>query len=439
MTELEDPIILPWEVRLAEATRRTYFRDSRWFLEFAGYADPKKVHHRPGPSLAYEGTRAEIERAMRQMLLDLRGDEAKARRLSLAFIRKYNERIRNKEVGTEELRAILKPIRLAFDMNEILVPWKKYSRLIERGRVTGKDRPYTTEEVRLVLAKASLHMQVPVLFMVSGGLRVGAFDYLDVGDVRPVYSLEGRTVVADHDRLYLPMEGLPSGAKLLCGVVRVYSDELEDEYDALVSKEAYARWSSYLETRALAGEKILASSPAIVVRGGGRRWRVDSISNTMNDLLWAAGIRKGVRGKVRRHEVQMDHGFRKVFDNVMNDHVDKVYVELLIGHGSRVVDQRGSVDLGVARHYDRHLPLKAVEQYLAAMPYLSIDEAYRNELLEAKRAQEAVKAKDEDVRELRVQLLEDKGRIRDLEDLVRRNLEAFKEIREQRRRELATR
>ena len=81
MTELEDPVILPWEVRLAPATRYTYFRDSRWFLMFAGYADPKKIRHRPGPSLAYEATRAEIEKGMRSMLLDLRTDEDKARRL----------------------------------------------------------------------------------------------------------------------------------------------------------------------------------------------------------------------------------------------------------------------------------------------------------------------------------------------------------------------
>lgn len=432
MTELEDPVILPWEVRLAPATRYTYFRDSRWFLMFAGYADPKKIRHRPGPSLAYEATRAEIEKGMRSMLLDLRRDEDKARRLALAFIRKQNERIRAGEVGTEELRAILKPIRLAFEMNEILVPWKKYSRLIERGRVTAKDRPYTMEEVRLVLAKASLHMQVPVLFMVSGGLRVGAFDYLDVGDVRPVYSLDGRTVVAQHDCLCLPSEGLPPGAKLLCGAVRVYSDEFEDEYDALVSKEACVKWRAYLETRVQAGEEVLASSPAIVVRGGARRLKAESIGNTMNDLLWAAGVRKGQRGKVRRHEVQMDHGFRKVFDNVMNDHADKVYVELLIGHGSRVVDERGSVDLGVSKHYDRGLPLKAVEQYLLAMPYLSVEEAYRDELLAGRRAAEAVKAKDEDLRELRLQVQELRGENRDFREAVRELRPYMDELRRRR-------
>ncbi|MDE2426847.1 MAG: hypothetical protein KGO96_13180 [Elusimicrobia bacterium] len=42
-----------------------------------------------------------------------------------------------------------------------------------------------------------------------------------------------------------------------------------------------------------------------------------------------------------------------------------------IGHGSQVHDAKGTVNLSVAKHYDRHLPLPAVTQYLRAMPYLT--------------------------------------------------------------------
>jgi hypothetical protein len=125
------------------------------------------------------------------------------------------------------------------------------------------------------------------------------------------------------------------------------------------------------------------------------------------------GLRKE---KKRRHEVQMDHGFRKVFDNETNDRVDKVYVEMLIGHRSHVQDPRGAVDLNTSRHYDRRLPLPVVRQYLKAMPYLSVDEGYRGEAVLQEKLEEVQKAKDEDVRDLRFQLLEEKQKTRDLAD-----------------------
>ena len=401
---MEEEIIMPWEAVASDKTQATYRRDSRWFLLHGGYVDPAKIRHGPGNSMANQITRAEVERGMAVMLRQLKEDAPLAKSLVLGFIRAQNVRVDAREIGSDEVHARLKPVRLAFEMNEILVPWKKYSRLIHKGKVTGKDRPYSLEEVRLILSRVSLHLQVPVLFMCSSGMRVGAFEYLKVGDVRPVYELQGGDVVQPAvGSLCLPGQEPPAGSRLLCGIVRVYSDELEDEYDGLLSREAYAKWRGYLETRARGGERLSASSPAVVTRDLGRRYAVRSIGNEIGRILWKVGLRTE---KKRRHEVQMDHGFRKVFDNAMNDRVDKVYVEMLIGHGGQVRDHRGTVNLSVAKHYDRKLPLPAINQYLLAMPYLSVEEAYRNELLETKRADEAVKAKDEDLKELRLQVLE---------------------------------
>ncbi|MDG6910525.1 MAG: hypothetical protein JRN08_09170 [Nitrososphaerota archaeon] len=412
----QEEVILPWEAVKSDKTKSTYRRDSRWFLLHAGYVDPAKIRHRSGNSIAAVETRQEVEAGMKRMLRALMGDEQLAKPLVLSFIRKQNERVDAREIGSDEVRARLKPIRLAFDMNEIMVPWKKYSRLIHAGRVTGRDRPYELEEIRMVLARASLHLQVPILFMVSSGVRVGAFEYLKVGDVRPVYELGGDVVQPDVGRLCLPSEELPQGARLLCGEVRVYSDELGDEYDGLISKEAYARWRSYLEGRAAAGEQLRASSPAVVTRDLERRYAVRSIANEVSRILWKTGLRTE---KKRRHEVQMDHGFRKVFDNAMNDRVDKVYVEMLIGHGGQVRDSKGTVNLSVAKHYDRHLPLPAVRQYLEAMPYLSVDQAYRDELLKDVQLKEEKRVKDEELGKVRSELTEEKVKRLDLEGQVK--------------------
>jgi hypothetical protein len=53
-TELIDQeIILPWETQLAKATKDYYFRDSKMFLEFGGFANPSRMHHKSGPELAH--------------------------------------------------------------------------------------------------------------------------------------------------------------------------------------------------------------------------------------------------------------------------------------------------------------------------------------------------------------------------------------------------
>ncbi len=198
--------------------------------------------------------------------------------------------------------------------------------------------------------------------------------------------------------------------------MKVYSEEDKDEYDSLITKEAYLAWRAYIEMRIAFGEKVTAESPAIVTRNGTRQWKADSIRNAINDLLWNVGLRTQ---KKRRHEVQMDHGFRKFFDNVVNDHIDKVYVEILIGRTPQVLNVR----LSAMEHYDRHLPTRAIDQYLACMPFLSIDEAYR---LEAKLTEKLAKAegeKDQMVKDLRYDIMEKGQKIEQLQAKYDRILE----------------
>jgi hypothetical protein len=207
---------------------------------------------------------------------------------------------------------------------------------------------------------------------------------------------------------------LPEEAELLCGVMRVYSEEEGDEYDTLITKEAYSAWRKYIENRVRGGEKVTSDSPAVLTRTDMKRWKAKSIANSINDLMWEVGLRTEQK---RRHEVQMAHGFRKFYDNVAKDHIEEAYVEKLIGH-----------DTGTKEYYDRHLPIRAVEQYLLAMPFLSIDEAYRNEAVLSKKLREVEKIKDEDVKDLRYKVLELSQKNVELADGLKYALDALKKI-----------
>ncbi|MDG7035454.1 MAG: hypothetical protein JRM78_04460 [Nitrososphaerota archaeon] len=91
------------------------------------------------------------------------------------------------------------------------------------------------------------------------------------------------------------------------------------------------------------------------------------------------------------------HGFRKFYDNVTKDYMDEPYVEKLMGHNT-----------GTKEHYDRHLPKPAIEQYLKAMPYLSISEAYRQVTVLEKQLETAQGQNLKEMTELRLQVLEAK-------------------------------
>jgi hypothetical protein len=225
-------------------------------------------------------------------------------------------------------------------------------------------------------------LKVAVLFMASSGIRVGAFSYLNVGNVEPLFD-------AEDDK------------KLACGKILVYAGEGDDEYETLISKEAYLTFQEYIQHRTDSGEKVTKKSPAIAVKrkligdDGNpiyRRCSPGTIRNSLTRVLWNIGMRKEQR---KRHEIQVDHGLRKFFDNVAKDYIEEDYVEKLIGHHT-----------GVKQHYDRHLPKPAIERYLKAMPYLSVGEAFRKEAELTQKLEVLEKEKKNEFNELRLKLLE---------------------------------
>ena len=154
-------IIFPWEAVPSKVTRGEYLRKSRFFLEFAGYVDPKLMHHMSGVNkMVIPRERAEIRRGMERFIDDSFKDPARTKNLVIRFVQKELGRVDRKELSPATLRMELKPIKLALDMNEVAIPegsWKKISRLIPASSRKGRDREYTLQEIRTLLAHASLH------------------------------------------------------------------------------------------------------------------------------------------------------------------------------------------------------------------------------------------------------------------------------------------
>jgi hypothetical protein len=64
----------------------------------------------------------------------------------------YKERVERKEISGATLRNYVKTIKLFCEMNEILIPWKKVTRGLPRGRKYADDRAPTIEEIHRLIA-----------------------------------------------------------------------------------------------------------------------------------------------------------------------------------------------------------------------------------------------------------------------------------------------
>lgn len=101
----------------------------------------------------------------------------------IAFLRTKAE---TGEISQGYVRGRVNPLKLYCVMNRLRLEWGLLSKLLPKRRKYADDRAPTREEIRRILNLCSLRIKVAVEFMASGGIRVGAWDYMSVRDVEPV-------------------------------------------------------------------------------------------------------------------------------------------------------------------------------------------------------------------------------------------------------------
>lgn len=89
------------------------------------------------------------------------------------------ERIEKKEITAATALNYLKTIKLFCEMNDIILPWKRITRGLPKARRYANDRAPTIEEIRKIIEYPDRRIKSIVLTMVSSGIRLGAWDYLN--------------------------------------------------------------------------------------------------------------------------------------------------------------------------------------------------------------------------------------------------------------------
>ncbi len=135
----------------------------------------------------------------------------------LRFMLYQIERVNKKEIVGSTVQNYLKSIKLFCEMADINIQWKKITRGLPKGKSHADDRIPTDAEIQQLLGYPDRRIKAIVYTMTSSGIRLGAWDYLKWGDIRPIEK-EGRGIVA---------------AKMI-----VYSGE-DEEYYTFISRGAF--------------------------------------------------------------------------------------------------------------------------------------------------------------------------------------------------------
>ncbi len=276
----------------------------------------------------------------------------------LKFVLSYKERIDKKEISGATLINYLKAIKLFCEMSDISINWKKITRGLSRGKRYASDRIPTLEEIRKIVEYPDRRIKPIVYTMCSSGIRLGAWDYLKWKHIIPIKNDKGEVIAAK---------------------IRVYADD-EEEYFSFISLEAYSFLKQWMNYRRDAGETITEESwlmrnlwDVTTPLGKGLatvpiKLKSSEIKRLMERALYGQGIRIRLQEGKKRHEFQVDHGYRKFFKTRCElGGMKPINIEKLLSHST-----------GISDSYYRATEQELLDDYLKAMDSLTVDE--RNKL-----------------------------------------------------------
>ena len=266
------------------------------------------------------------------------------------FIKEEKKIVENGDLNPNTLPNHVKPIKSLLDANGIPIHWKSLYRLFPRPQKT-EDRAYTKEELQKMIEIApDIVDKLIIQLFSSGGFRLGAWEYFTWKDVI----------------FFKNPDGSYKGSALL-----VYRGDPES-YWTFITPEACKTLEVYREVwKSQTGRYPKPEDPLVksVKFVGVRRMNMKGVRKRMDKIVTKIGLRPALLPGKKRHEVALDHGFRKYFNTMMRrakvNYLDK---EDMMGHS-----------VGLEKHYERYKEedFERFLEYQKAIPFLTISDTER--------------------------------------------------------------
>lgn len=310
------------------------------------------------------------------------------------FLQFQKERVEKEDITAATLGNFVKSLKLLCEACYIQIPWKKIRRGLPKGRQASNDWAPTIEEICKLVNYPDRRIKPIIFTMVSSGIRIGAWDFLQWKHVQPIVEKSGNI----------------TAAKFL-----VYAGDAE-QYYCFITSEAYEALKEWMDFRRSYGEKVTGDSWLMrdlwqtTNMNYGAKWglatnpkklKSSGIKRLLERALWEQGIRQPLKGGAKRHEWKAAHGFRKFYKSRAEQIMKSINVEITMGH-----------DIGISASY-----YKPTESALNPHPLLSINQdnlalqQHIQELEEKSKDNEHIikgrqEEKDKQILDLRIELTE---------------------------------
>ena len=310
---------------------------------------------------------ASTEKKARNFATRSRKDSSWAFDCIIRFAYFQKKRVDKKEITGATVRNYVKSIKLFCEMADVHIQWKKITRGLPRGRKYADDRIPALDEIRKLVEYPDRRIKAIVYTMASSGIRIGAWDYLRWGHIRPI-ERDGKVIAA----------------KMI-----VYAEE-DEEYFTFISSQGWEALRNWIDTRQAAGETISDASWVMrdlwdtrVAQGRGfatlpKKLSSLGVKRLMERAIWAQGLRTKLEPGKKRHPYQANHSLRKWFKTRCEiAGMKPINIEKLMNHSC-----------GISDAYYRATENELLEDYLkAAEQTLRINDdglAFQRQLLELK-------------------------------------------------------
>jgi integrase len=261
---------------------------------------------------------------------------------------------RNRKLVPATVSSYIAPIVHFYEMNNFTLRWKRLKKFKAAHYSVVEDKPYSLEQIKLLVDAAPLRDKCIILVMCSAGLRRGAIQHLRTRDLEKI----------DKYNLYK---------------INVYKKE-QEQYTTFCTPECTKYIDQYLQWRQRIGEQLKPNSPLFriefdTVTEVNRPKPVSAyvIAFMIHRLLDRTGVRAPTADRKQRTELMQTHGFRKFFKTTcINAGMNPLYSEYVMGHRS-----------GLTKSYFKPTDQELLEGndkalgYVAAINDLTINEECR--------------------------------------------------------------
>jgi integrase len=257
-----------------------------------------------------------------------------------------------RKLSPASIQAYLAAIKRFYDMNDVVLNWKKIRAYLGDFYRVVDDEAYTHEQIKILVDNAHMRDKAIILLLASTGMRGGAI---------PKITLKDLTAIDAYD-IYK---------------IRVYK-KTHGQYFTFCTPECKKAIDAYLEYRKRCGERFETETPLFRIHFNSlavahpKPMTFSAISMVMFYLLNKTGVRPlkpQTEGRpIEKTSLPMIHGFRKfAITNMIRAGVEFGAREKLVGHKLSGNDPS----------YDRRDEGEILSEYMKAVDLLTIDPVNR--------------------------------------------------------------